>query len=218
MDTSSVDTFAEYEAYLRRFSALQAGGRICPTQRGLTFQRYLSLVEATEPERLERILFPAISQARRCYISSALGYTAAGIAFLEEIHRALEALGLEVLDPWDWTDDGPLSRDGALALGRSRYRALDSCGRVLAVLDGCEVDAAVAAEIGYARALGKRIDGIRTDTRLSGDCSELPVNLAVAVAIIDSGGMIANCVEDLPLLDWGLAPKRGLRVTSQALA
>ena len=43
--------------------------------------------------------------------------------------------------------------------------ALSSSDMVVAVLDGMEVDAGVAYEIGYAKALGKAIIGIKTDYR-----------------------------------------------------
>lgn len=43
--------------------------------------------------------------------------------------------------------------------------AIEAADLVLAVLDGADADSGVAFEVGYARALGKRVVGLRTDFR-----------------------------------------------------
>jgi len=60
--------------------------------------------------------------------------------------------------------------------------ALSSSDMVVAVLDGMEVDAGVAYEIGYAKALGKAIIGIKMDYRTFSEMEK--VNLMLEVPLI----------------------------------
>lgn len=60
--------------------------------------------------------------------------------------------------------------------------ALKASDLVVAVLDGLEVDAGVAYEIGYAKALGKPIIGIKTDHRTFSKMEE--VNLMLEASLI----------------------------------
>ncbi len=143
------------------------------------------------------------------YLASALGFTDAGDALREELHSMLTALEVDVLDPWDVEVPGPLTREKALALGALNFDAIRRCDRVLAIVDGADVDSGVACELGFGRALGKRCDGLRTDLRLSGECPTLGLNLQVASAIFDSGGLLLRRLEDLPVLfdpTWAVVP------------
>ncbi len=56
-------------------------------------------------------------------------------------------------------------RRHARALFDRCMEALDEADAVLAVLDGADADSGVCFEAGYARALGKRVIGLRTDFR-----------------------------------------------------
>ena len=47
--------------------------------------------------------------------------------------------------------------------------ALDNCDVVVAILDGPDADSGTSFEMGYARARGKRVIGVRTDFRGSED-------------------------------------------------
>lgn len=73
-------------------------------------------------------------------------------------------------------------------LGRSNAARIDDADGVVAILDGVDVDSGTAAEIGYAFAQGKRIEGLRTDWRLTGDNEGSIVNLQVQYFIEASGG------------------------------
>ncbi len=53
---------------------------------------------------------------------------------------------------------------------------------VVAVLDGVEVDAGVAFEIGYAKAIGKPIIGLKTDYRTFSKIEE--INLMLEVSLV----------------------------------
>ena len=60
--------------------------------------------------------------------------------------------------------------------------ALKNSDVIVAVLDGAEVDAGVAYEMGYAKALGKPIVGLKTDYRTFSGMEE--VNLMLEVSLI----------------------------------
>jgi nucleoside 2-deoxyribosyltransferase len=60
--------------------------------------------------------------------------------------------------------------------------ALDDCDVVVAILDGPDADSGTSFEMGYARGRGKRVIGVRTDFRGSGDHA---VNLMLSNACSD---------------------------------
>lgn len=55
------------------------------------------------------------------------------------------------------------------ALYKLCLAGIDGCDAVVAVLDGADVDSGVAFEVGYARARGKPVVGLRTDYRPGAD-------------------------------------------------
>jgi nucleoside 2-deoxyribosyltransferase len=63
--------------------------------------------------------------------------------------------------------------------GQLNVDMIDRSFAVLAVLDGGDVDSGTAAEVGYASAKGKRVIGLRLDTRVTGDNEGVTVNLQV---------------------------------------
>jgi len=60
--------------------------------------------------------------------------------------------------------------------------ALEASEVVVAVLDGIEVEAGVAYEIGYAKAIGKPIIGLKTDYRTFSRMEE--INLILEVPLV----------------------------------
>jgi nucleoside 2-deoxyribosyltransferase len=66
----------------------------------------------------------------------------------------------------------------------SDISALKTCEVVVAVLDGVEVDAGVAYEMGYAKALGKPIVGFKTDHRTFSGVEEVNLMLEVPLTKI----------------------------------
>jgi len=85
--------------------------------------------------------------------------------FNEKVARELRKAGLEV---W-MAQEAPFIKDGTDEEKRSIYEedttALKKSDAVVAALDGIDVEAGVAFEIGYAAALGKPIIGLKTDYR-----------------------------------------------------
>jgi len=141
------------------------------------------------------------------YLASPLGFATATRAFMAEMEAALTAAGVTFVNPWN-SGFGPAFMEAeriagdaerAIALGRvntavgrTNAESIQACGGVLAVLDGVDVDSGTASEIGYAFALDKRIYGLRTDSRLTGDNVGAMVNLQVQYFIEASGGWIVR--------------------------
>ncbi len=141
------------------------------------------------------------------YLASPLGFATATRAFMAEMEDTLAAAGVAFVNPWS-SGFGPAFAeaervaDGAervaalawvnTAVGRTNAESIQACDGVLAVLDGVDVDSGTASEIGYAFALGKRIYGLRTDSRLTGDNAGTVVNLQVQYFIEASGGRIVR--------------------------
>lgn len=123
----------------------------------------------------------------KVYVASPLGFTLPGRAWYDGVLLpALAARGHEVLDPWaasaaDFaaaTDDASLLAANVTA-GAKNEALIRGCDAVFAVLDGVDVDSGVAAEVGFAAALGKAVIGWRSDFRLAGDNAQSIVNLQV---------------------------------------
>lgn len=108
------------------------------------------------------------------------------------------------VDPWELTDPAEFARAAAEAtlhefvieVGRRNARAIRGCDLLAAFLDGQEVDAGTAAEVGFAAALGLPCAGLRTDLRRAGE-DGARVNLQVQAFIEMSGGRIAATLDDL---------------------
>lgn len=143
------------------------------------------------------------------YLASGYGFTEAGDLFLREVLLpGLLGCGIGVLDPWRHKEDasrrfaemdGDLGRMRALnaELARNNAEDIRRSDAVVACLDGPDVDSGVAAEVGYAFALGKTIHGLRADFRVSGDNIATTINLQVQYFIEASGGTIHETAQDL---------------------
>jgi nucleoside 2-deoxyribosyltransferase len=109
----------------------------------------------------------------RVYLASALGFSEATRAYNEILLAAIRGAGHEPLDPWS---NPPLDAQAIGTRNEDHIRAADA---VLALLDGTDVDSGVAAEIGFAAALGTPVIGFRLDFRQAGDMPGAIVNLQV---------------------------------------
>jgi nucleoside 2-deoxyribosyltransferase len=88
-----------------------------------------------------------------------------------------------------------------LDVGHRNLELIRSCVLLAAYLDGQEVDAGTASEIGYAAAVGLTCVGLRSDLRQSGEAG-VAVNLQIESLILETGGRV---VEDLDGLITELA-------------
>lgn len=147
------------------------------------------------------------TQRPRTYLASPLGFTEAGRAYYRHVLvPALEPL-VEVVDPWSLTPAAEVAELQAAGrhaelnarIGARNAEAIRSCTGMVAVLDGQEPDSGTCAEVGFAAALGLRVDGLRTDWREAGETGAL-VNLQVQHFVEASGGRIAGSLEALVAL------------------
>lgn len=145
------------------------------------------------------------------YLASPLGFAGSTRPFMEDLVRALRE-HVTVINPWDDQRfaadfaelalvDSVKARSARLSeinteLGRANAASIDRVDGVFAILDGVDVDSGTAAEIGYAFARGKVVNGLRTDFRLAGDNPGSIVNLQVQYFIEASGGKVVTEVGD----------------------
>jgi nucleoside 2-deoxyribosyltransferase len=140
----------------------------------------------------------------RCYVASPLGFSEGGRHYYAEILLPALSTVVEPVDPWSLTADEEFAnamgsgreREVALQAGHRNAEAIRSCSLVVAYLEGQELDAGTVAEVGYAAGLGLTCFGLRTDNRQTGERGAT-VNLQVETFILDSGGRIANSLDQL---------------------
>lgn len=149
----------------------------------------------------------------KVYVASPLGFAESTKAFMHQWERALADAGMEVLSPWanaehgaafarahsqpTWEERVAALRAVNMTIGAANAAMIRACDAVAAVLDGVDVDSGTASEIGFAAALGKRVFGLRTDARQTGDNAGSPVNLQVHYFIVASGGTVTHTIAGL---------------------
>lgn len=156
----------------------------------------------TAPDPLAGLL--AGGARPRCYIASPLGFTEAGRDYYAARYRPALAEHVEPLDPWALSQPAEFAAAAAegrehafgIEVGARNARAIRSAQLLIAQLDGQEVDAGTAAEVGYAAALGVICLGIRSDLRASGEPG-MRVNLQLEAFVVLSGGFVAGSLDDL---------------------
>jgi nucleoside 2-deoxyribosyltransferase len=124
---------------------------------------------------------PHVGLGEFVYLAGPSGFTEAGKDYhREKVIRAVHDAGFNVLDPWTNQPPDELSQpDQNKWVAEQNILMMNKCSRILAVLDGSDVDSGTAAEIGYGFAIHKYIVGLRTDTRMTGDNPSAVVNLQV---------------------------------------
>jgi nucleoside 2-deoxyribosyltransferase len=152
------------------------------------------------------------------YVSSPLGFSVFGRQALQLLHEELRAAGFHVRDPWDWPGQrdpvAPIRTADLLLTARlagerrdwqvsqeiaaRNITELRAARAMLAILDGADVDSGVAAEVGFASAIGTPVVGLRTDDRATSDSSGYLVNLQVTHLIAHSGPPEGRVTRDVP--------------------
>ena len=150
---------------------------------------------------------------KRVYLASPLGFAGSTAAFMRELEHALGP-HVTVDNPWSFETvlGEEFSRVEAIRdrhehvaafhalnhrIAAANEAAIRSADWVIGVLDGVDVDSGTSAEIGFAYALGKRIWGLRTDFRTTGDNAGSIVNLQLQYFIEASGGSIVTTIDEL---------------------
>jgi nucleoside 2-deoxyribosyltransferase len=140
----------------------------------------------------------------RCYVASPLGFSEAGRDYYARRYVPALAEHVEPVDPWSLSL--PAEFEAAAAEGREREfgievgarnaAAIRSAALLIAQLDGQEVDAGTASEVGYAAALDRPCLAVRSDLRATGEPG-MQVNLQLEAFIVLSGGFIAGSLDAL---------------------
>ena len=140
----------------------------------------------------------------RSYVASPLGFSEAGREYYATRYLPALAEHVEPVDPWALSAPAEFERAAAsgrsgefgLEVGARNAAAIRSAQLLIAQLDGQEVDAGTAAEVGYAAAAGLICLGVRSDLRCSGEPG-MRVNLQLEAFIALSGGFIAGSLDEL---------------------
>ena len=140
----------------------------------------------------------------RCYVASPLGFSESGRHYYAARYLPALAEHVEPVDPWVLTapEEFVAAREQERAyelgieVGARNAEAIRGAQLVIAQLDGQEVDAGTAAEVGYAAALGLPCLAIRSDLRSSGEPG-MHVNLQLEAFVVLSGGFLTGSLAGL---------------------
>lgn len=146
------------------------------------------------------------------FLSSPCDYSACGrhyrdtvlIPALSRVLRITDPSGLTVEQEFAAAERWGNQQGFAVDIGRRHADQIRDSDYLIAVLDGADVDPGVAADIGYACALGIPCHGLRTDIRSAGSRGTR-VSLEVEAFIVMSGGAIHAELEQLIATLGGLA-------------
>ena len=120
-----------------------------------------------------------IVERKTVYLANPYGFSAQQrVLLLPQIVEALEALGLEVWEPFERNNQVDLSEPGwAYRIGQADKRDTRDADSIFAVVNGVPPDEGVMVELGIAVALGKPTFLFRDDFRRATDSDEYPLNL-----------------------------------------
>ena len=147
-----------------------------------------------------------MTDRRRCYVASPLGFTEAGRDYYARVYLPALAAVVEPVDPWMLTGADEFAAAAAAGIaaqralsldaGRRNAEAIRSCSLLAAYLEGQEPDSGTVVEVGYACGLGLTCFGLRSDLRLAGEPG-VALNLQVESLIVASGGAIVDSLVEL---------------------
>lgn len=149
----------------------------------------------------------------KVYVASPFGFSeATSFFYYEKLLPILEAIGYEIIDPWNLTSQKLIQyatsseegrarreawRDVNVVIGDNNDKGIQSCDILLALLDGPDADSGTCGETGYAAGLGRKIEGYRNDFRLAADNEGSVVNLQIEHFVRKGGGVISRSLEEL---------------------
>ena len=127
--------------------------------------------------------------SKTIYLANPYGFSAQQRALLlPPIAGALEALGLEVWEPFSRNNQEDFSRAGwAYRIGQKDYSDVRESDATFAVVNGVPPDEGVMVELGMAIALHKPTFLFRDDFRRATDSEEYPLNLMLFTGMPESG-------------------------------
>ena len=129
------------------------------------------------------------TKRKTVYLANPYGFSAQQRAvLLPQIVEALEALDLEVWEPFERNNQVDLSEPGwAYRVGQADLRDTCDADAIFAVVNGVPPDEGVMVELGIAIALGKPTFLFRDDFRRATDSEEYPLNLMLFTGMPQRG-------------------------------
>ena len=130
-----------------------------------------------------------VANRKTVYLANPYGFSAQQRALLlPQIVEALEALGLEVWEPFERNNQVDLSEPGwAYRIGQADLSDVREADAIFAVVNGVPPDEGVMVELGIAVALGKPTFLFRDDFRRATDSEEYPLNLMLFTGMPHEG-------------------------------
>lgn len=121
---------------------------------------------------------------KKIYIAGPL-CTEENRAFLEELDKICKEMGFETFLPHR---DAGLFKDlrDIPKISEKDLEELHKCDILIGVLDGIYVGAGTAWEMGYFKASGKKVIGLKTDRKVSESVPEISTIIAGQVEIVES--------------------------------
>lgn len=129
-----------------------------------------------------RAVISKVEAVMRIYLAGPL-FSEAERDWLKKLQLEMQNSGYEVVWPYELFEQSEVDSWGDEAAGKIMEYcrdALADCDLVVALLDGAQVDDGTAWEIGFARARGMPVFGIRTDFRFGGETANGRVNAMIA--------------------------------------
>ena len=151
----------------------------------------------------------ALTERKTVYLANPYGFSRQQRALLlPQIVDALEALGLEVWEPFQRNNQVDLSEPGwAYRVGEADFRDVREADAIFAVVNGVPPDEGVMVELGMAIALGKPTFLFRDDFRRATDSEEYPLNLMLFTGMPRRGWLAYyyTSIEEIGAPDKALA-------------
>lgn len=119
--------------------------------------------------------------AKIIYLANHYGFSKQQRALLlPPIIQALEALGIEVWEPFKRNNQIDFSETGwAYRVAQADFQDVKACDGIFAIVNGTPPDEGVMVELGMAIALNKAIFLFRDDFRRCTDSEQYPLNLMI---------------------------------------
>ena len=129
------------------------------------------------------------TSSRTIYLASPYGFSAQWKRLLlPEFIGALEALGLEVWEPFARNGQVNLAEPGwAYRVAHRDLQDVRNADALLAIVNGTPLDEGVMVELGAAIALGKPTFLFRDDFRRCTDSEQYPLNLMLFAGLPEQG-------------------------------
>lgn len=119
-----------------------------------------------------------MNRRKTIYLANPYGFSdQQRTALLPPLVQALEALGLEVWEPFARNNEDKSSPGWAYRIGQADMRDVLEADAIFAVVNGVPPDEGVMVELGMAVAAGKPTFLFRDDFRRAADSDEYPLNL-----------------------------------------